>query len=41
MRAYVKAWAIALVVLVFYCALAAAIDKHEARVESCSVVRCT
>lgn len=41
MRAYLKSWAIALLILAAYCALAAAIDAREARIESCSVVRCT
>ncbi len=38
---YAKAWAIALLVLAVYCALTTAIDDREARIERCSVVRCS
>jgi hypothetical protein len=41
MRAYLKAWATALLILVFYCAVTTAIEVREARIERCSVIRCT
>ncbi len=41
MRAYLKAWGIAVLILVVYCALAAAIDAREAHIEGCSIIRCT
>lgn len=41
MRQYAKAWGIALLVLVVYCAVTTAIDAHEARNDRCSAIRCT
>lgn len=40
MKAYMRAWAISLVVLAIYCALSAEIDYRAARVERCAVVHC-
>lgn len=41
MLKYAKAWGTAILVLVVYCAVTAALEAREARTERCSVVRCT
>lgn len=41
MKAYLRAWAIGLVVIAAYCAYQAEMDLRQSRVEHCAVVRCS
>ncbi|WP_255631132.1 hypothetical protein [Caballeronia sp. dw_19] len=40
MKAYLKAWALALIALAVWCAMSAEQDYQKAKFERCSVTRC-